>query len=263
MATTQTGATLATDRIDFIDEDDAGGGLLGLLEHVAHPGGTDTHEHLDEIGTGNGEEGHLGLTRDGLGQQGLTGTGRAYQQHAGRDLAAQFLELGRIAQIVDQLFDLFLRLVTTRHVDEGGLDLIFTHQASLALAERHGTLATAALHLTHEEDPDTDQQQHREPGDEDGRDQRRLFRLLTHHLHVVVEHVVEQLGIRRRDDGGETFTGALDAINDLAIHPHFTDLLLGHFFHEAGIVQLATGGIAGAEAIEHRHQHDGDDQPQD
>jgi hypothetical protein len=49
--TTQTGATLATDRIDLIDEDDAGGGFLGLFEHVTHPGGTDTHEHFHEVRT--------------------------------------------------------------------------------------------------------------------------------------------------------------------------------------------------------------------
>ena len=263
MTTTQTGATLATYRINFIDEDDAGGRFLGLFEHVTHPGGTDTDEHLHEIGTRDGEEWHLGLARNGLGQQSLTGTGRTNQQHTGRDLATQFLEFARVAQIVDQLLHLFLGFITTCNVSKGSLDLIFAHQASLALAERHGTFATAALHLTHEEDPDTDQQQHREPGDEDGRQQRRLFRLLAHHFDIVIEHVVEQLGIRRRYDGGESFTSTLDAINDLTVHPHFTDLLLGHLFNEAGIVQLATGGIAGAEAIEHRHQNDGDDQPQD
>ncbi len=263
MTTTQTGATLATDGVDFIDEDDAGRGFLGLLEHVAYPGGTDTDEHLHEIGTRDGEERHLGLTRNGLGQQSFTGTGRTNQQHTGRDLATQFLEFARVAQIVDQLLHLFLGFIATCNVSKGGLDLIFAHQASLALAKRHGTFATAALHLTHEEDPDTDQQQHREPGDEDRGQQRRLFRLLAHHFDIVIEHVVEQLGIRRRDDGGESFTSTLDAINDLTVHPHFTDLLLGHLFNEAGIVQLATGGIAGAEAIEHRHQNDGDDQPQD
>ncbi len=263
VTTTQTGATLAADSIDLIDKDDAGRGFLGLLEHVTYPGGAHTHEHLDEIGTGNGKERHLGFTGNGLGQQSLTGTGRTYQQYASRDLATQFLEFARVAQVVDQLLDLFLGFIATGDVGEGGLDLIFTHKASLALAKRHGTFATAALHLTHKEDPDTDQQQHREPGDEDGGQQRRLFRLLAHDFYVMVEHVVEQLGIRRRNDGGETFTSPFDAVNDLAVHPNFTDLLLGHLFNEAGIVQLATGGIAGAEAIEHRHQHDGDDQPQD
>ena len=51
VTTTQTGATLATDRIDLINEDDAGGGFLGLFEHVTHTGGTDTHEHFHEVRT--------------------------------------------------------------------------------------------------------------------------------------------------------------------------------------------------------------------
>src|ERR687898_159897 len=47
----QTGAALAADRVDLVDEDDAGGVLLGLLEQVAHTRGADADEHLDEVGT--------------------------------------------------------------------------------------------------------------------------------------------------------------------------------------------------------------------
>ena len=43
-------AAVATDRVDFVDEDDARRVLLGLVEHVAHAAGADTDEHLDEIG---------------------------------------------------------------------------------------------------------------------------------------------------------------------------------------------------------------------
>ncbi len=39
-------ATLAADSIDLVDEDDGGGVLLGLIEQVAHTGGTETHEHI-------------------------------------------------------------------------------------------------------------------------------------------------------------------------------------------------------------------------
>ena len=58
-------------RVDFIDENDAGRMLLGLLEHVAHARGADTHEHFDEVGARNGEKRHFGLAGDGPGQQGL------------------------------------------------------------------------------------------------------------------------------------------------------------------------------------------------
>jgi hypothetical protein len=74
VAAAEAGAALATDRVDFVDEDDARRVLLGLLEHVAHARSADADEHLDEVGTGNREERHLGLAGDGLGQQGLAGT---------------------------------------------------------------------------------------------------------------------------------------------------------------------------------------------
>ena len=44
VTTAQTGATLATDRIDFIDEDDAGEASWPVRTCHA-PGGTDTDEH--------------------------------------------------------------------------------------------------------------------------------------------------------------------------------------------------------------------------
>ncbi len=55
MAAAQAGAAMPAHRIDFIDEDDAGGVLLGLLEHVAHARGADADEHFHEIRPGNGE----------------------------------------------------------------------------------------------------------------------------------------------------------------------------------------------------------------
>ena len=44
-------AALTADRVDLVDEDDARAVLFGLLEHVAHAGGADTDEHLDEVGS--------------------------------------------------------------------------------------------------------------------------------------------------------------------------------------------------------------------
>ena len=64
-------AAVAAHRVDLVDEDDAGGVLLRLLEHVVHARGADTHEHFDEIGAGDGEEGNLGLARDGTREQSL------------------------------------------------------------------------------------------------------------------------------------------------------------------------------------------------
>jgi hypothetical protein len=73
---------MTADRVDFVDEDDAGRVLLGLLEHVAHAAGADADEHLDEVRAGDGEERHVGFARDGAREQGLAGARRADQQHA-------------------------------------------------------------------------------------------------------------------------------------------------------------------------------------
>ncbi len=81
---------LLADGVDLVDEHDAGGLFLGLLEQVAHLGGAHAHEHLHELRAGDGEEGHVGFAGHGLGQHGLAGARRADQQdalgHGGTDL---------------------------------------------------------------------------------------------------------------------------------------------------------------------------------
>ena len=46
----QSGAALTAHRVDLVHEDDARAVLLGLVEQVTHPRGTDADEHFDEIG---------------------------------------------------------------------------------------------------------------------------------------------------------------------------------------------------------------------
>ena len=50
VAAAETGAAMAADRVQFVDEDDARRVLLALLEHVADPARADADEHLDEVG---------------------------------------------------------------------------------------------------------------------------------------------------------------------------------------------------------------------
>jgi hypothetical protein len=93
------------------------------------------------------------------GQQRLAGAGRADHQHAARNLAAELLELARIAQELDQLADFFLGLVATGDVGEGDLHLVLALQLGARAAEAHRTAAAAAgLQLAHEEDEDADDQ---------------------------------------------------------------------------------------------------------
>ena len=163
VATAQTGAAMPPDRVDFVDEDDARRVLLALLEHVAHAAGADTDEHLHKVRAGNREERHVRLTGDGAREQRLTRAGRPDQQHALGDLAAQALEFLRVLQELDDFLELALGLIDARHVFERDAALLLGEHPGARLAEAHRA-AAAGLHLAHEEHPDADQQQHREPG---------------------------------------------------------------------------------------------------
>ena len=110
----QSGAAMASDGVDFIDEDDAGRVLLALLEQVADAAGADADEHLDEVRAGDGEERNVGFAGDGAGQQGFAGSGRPDQEHALGDASAELLELLRLAQELDDLVQLFLGLIARR-----------------------------------------------------------------------------------------------------------------------------------------------------
>ena len=123
--------------------------------------------------------------------------GRADHQHAARDAAAELLELRRVAQELDQLGDFFLRLVAAGDVGERDRVVRLVQHPRLALAEAERAAAPAALHLAHEEDPDADQQQHREPGDEDLREEALLFLGLGLDLDAVLDQVADHPDVAR------------------------------------------------------------------
>ena len=98
-----------------------GARALGLGEQVADAGGADADEHFDEIGAAEAEERHVGLAGDRLGQQRLAGAGRADEQHALGNAAAERLVLLRRLEEIDDLAQLGDGLVDAGHVLEGDL----------------------------------------------------------------------------------------------------------------------------------------------
>src|SRR5215510_8759954 len=118
IASAEAGTAMTADGVDLVDEDYAGRVLLRLLEHVAHTARADTDEHLDEVGTGNGEERHIRLAGDGTRQQRLAGAGRPDQQHAARNASAELLELAGVAQELDDLLKVLLGFIDARDVLE-------------------------------------------------------------------------------------------------------------------------------------------------
>src|ERR1700733_10603671 len=115
---------MASHRIDFIDEDDARGILLALLEQIAYPARAHADEHLDEIGTGDREERNIRFARDRPCEERFARARRSDQQHALRYASAQLLELRRLAQKFDDLLQFFLGFFNARHILERDLALL-------------------------------------------------------------------------------------------------------------------------------------------
>ena len=107
----------AADGVELVDEDDRRRHLPRALEQVSHPLRRDAHEHLDKLGAVGIEKRDASLARDGLGQEGLAGTGRALEEHTLGDaeLGALRAQLGRHS--TDS--PIHLILLRIRLVDEG------------------------------------------------------------------------------------------------------------------------------------------------
>ena len=126
---THPGATMATDGVDLVDEDDAGRVLLPLLEQVADARGADADEHLDEIRAGDAEERDARLAGDGAREERLARARRTHEQDALGNAATETLKLLWVLQERDDLFAIVLGLVDASDVLEGDLVLRFVEEA--------------------------------------------------------------------------------------------------------------------------------------
>ena len=100
------------------------------------------------------------------------------------------------------------------------------------------------------------------PVRDDARQQQRLlFLRLGFERHSVLEQVVYQPGIARRV-GGELLTALVAAHNLTPLYGHALDIVRLHPLDELRVLDGARRLLAVAEIVEYRHQHHGDDEPQ-
>src|SRR5436853_4694958 len=151
---------MATDSVNFINEDDTGRILLALLEKITDAACANTDEHLDEIRTGDGEERYVGFAGDRAGEQSLAGAWRSDEQDALRNTAAKLLEFLRILQELDDFLQLFFGFVGPSNVLKGGFLLLRGKETSAGLAEAESFVA-AGLHLAHQEQAEADEKNQR------------------------------------------------------------------------------------------------------
>ena len=202
------------ERVEFVDEHDAGRLGLGLREQVAHARGADADEHLDELRPAEAEEGHLGLACDGPRQQGLAGARRADQQDALRDPPAEVRVLLRGLQELDDLAQLVLGLVHAGHVPEADLDVALRVDLRAAARERHDA-ALGAADAPEEEAPERDQEQQREDPAEQFRQPAvdRLARVLDPGAFEVLDELRDRRsGWWRSADPGWSFAPSVFSV---------------------------------------------------
>ena len=104
------------DRVQFIDEHNAGRVLLRLLEQIANPRRAQTDKQLDELGAGNRKEGRVGLAGDGTRQQRLSGTRRAYEEDALGNAPTQPLVLVWMLQEINDFNQLSFGLIHAGYI---------------------------------------------------------------------------------------------------------------------------------------------------
>ena len=208
------GAAGAAQRVQLVDEDDAGRLGAGLLEQVAHAGGAHADEHLHEFRPGDGEERYHGLTGNRLGEERLARARRTDQQDPLRHPSAEPSVLLRVLEERDHLLQLGLRLVDSRDVREGDLRVRLDVHPGLRLADGHQAAAGSAELFRHpaaEKDPDAEEQGRRHDPRQQHGDEVRV------ELPAVLDAVLVQLlGDVRVDADGHESLLAVDRFLQLA-----------------------------------------------
>ena len=197
ISTAEASTPLTADRIDLVNEDDAGGILLGLLEQIANAARADADEHFDELRARDRKERNSGFTSHSLGQKRLAGAGRTDQQTPLGDLGADGCEPLGVLEEVNDLRQFELGALDAGHIGEGDLRRRFHLNAGLALAEIHGRVATTTGLSPAEQKEQSTQQQQREdqaagcllPG-------TRLARGLDSDINVVLGQQTQQFLVR-------------------------------------------------------------------
>ena len=141
----------------------------------------------------------------------------------------------------------------------------FGQKLGLGLAEAHRLAAGPALHLTHQEDPDGENEQDRTEGEKHRPDRIGVVpRRRRGDPHILAFEARDQLRVVRRIGLEGLPTIPIIAGDPLTLDRHRSDPARVHIGQELGIGNLARIGILRAvrEQLEDRDQEKGDDRPQ-
>src|SRR4029077_13660490 len=231
VATAQSRAAMASYRVNFVNEYDAGGIFLALFEQITHPARAISDEHFHKVGAGNREERNIGFACNRPSQQRFTCARRSNQQNSLGNPPTQFLELLRLAQELDDLPEFFFGLIHASHVLERNLFLLHREEACPALAEKQGFI-TASLHLPDHEEPQRSQKEEGSPGAQQLEGPAAVVDIFDGDLNVLIIEGLVHLRIARRDNGMKGGVVAILAADFLAENSDFLNVPLVHVTEE-------------------------------
>ena len=155
------GVAAPADRVDLVDKNNARRVLVGFLEQVAHARCAHADIELDEIRARKGEERHMGLSGDSLGQQCFAGAGRADEKSSFGELSADLHVFARIVQEVDDFHQGLLGLVFARDIRERDAGILLHILFGSALTDTaHEASASCPSENKAHDHPQKDDRQH-------------------------------------------------------------------------------------------------------
>ena len=237
--------TLFADRVDLIDEDDAGCLLFGLVEQVAHLGRAHADKHLHEFRAGHGEEGNVGLTGDRLGQHGLAGSGRSHQQDALGHGRADLLVFSGIVQILHDLHEIFLGFLFARDIREADAFGRFDIDLGVALAHakhhRRGSASRPVHHFFIQIVPESSENRDwQDPVEQESRHRRCLGNNVAPEFRPRLVKPLDQTVIFHVS-GTISFSVLVCKKNIAGPEFHFLDLLVLRHGHKRPVIHFLYG----------------------
>ena len=118
MTATDASTAHASDRVDFVDEHNAGRRFACGFEKVTDPCCTDADEHLNEFGTVDGEKRNTGLTCGSASEQGFSGSRRPNKEYSLGDFGTESCEATRIFEELDDFLQVLFGGFQTSHIIE-------------------------------------------------------------------------------------------------------------------------------------------------
>mmetsp|Transcript_16893 Transcript_16893/g.29072 ORF Transcript_16893/g.29072 Transcript_16893/m.29072 type:complete len:407 (+) Transcript_16893:208-1428(+) len=172
VSTSESSTTLTSDSIDLINEDNAGSVLLRLREDVTDTRRSNTNEHLNELRSRDGDEGHSSLTSNSLGKKGLTSTGRSIKDNSPWNSAAVLRVHLRLLQEINNLSQLQLGAIASSNILKVHASIRNHLNFGLGLTHSHGVSRSA--HTSGHSTAASTTGEEKETGEERSRENERL-----------------------------------------------------------------------------------------